>query len=129
MEESWRRKWKVVRKWSVIVWKGILFLFLVSWHHSTLLQTHWASVSLKSCPVWFVLSTFWLLACSYLETQYIIRDALCSENLFVNRNVRDPRRSWTEVWLYCNYNGWQLTAFCRLISSDVQVTVNRDKFL
>jgi len=24
MEESWRRKWKVVRKWNVIVWKGIL---------------------------------------------------------------------------------------------------------
>jgi len=27
MEESWRRKWKAVRKWNVIVWKGILFLF------------------------------------------------------------------------------------------------------
>jgi len=24
MEESWRRKWKVVRKWNVIIWKGIL---------------------------------------------------------------------------------------------------------
>ena len=30
----------------------------------------------------------------------VIRDALCSENLFVNRIVQDPRRSWTEVWLY-----------------------------
>jgi len=27
MKESWRHKWKVVRKWNVIVWKGILFLF------------------------------------------------------------------------------------------------------
>jgi hypothetical protein len=27
MEESWRRKCKVVRKWNVIVWKGILFFF------------------------------------------------------------------------------------------------------
>ena len=27
MEESWRRKWKVVRKWNAIVWKGILFSF------------------------------------------------------------------------------------------------------
>ena len=25
--------------------------------------------------------------------QYVIRDALCSENLFLNRNVHDPRRS------------------------------------
>jgi len=102
MEESWRRKWKVVRKWNVIVWKGILFLFSVSWHHSTLLQTHWASVSLKSCPVWFVF-VYVLTACVFvtqLETQYVIRDALYSENLFVNRIVRDPRRSWTEVWLY-----------------------------
>ena len=30
------------------------FLFSVSWHHSTLLQTHSASVLLKSCPVRFV---------------------------------------------------------------------------
>jgi len=30
----------------------------------------------------------------------VIRDALCSENLFVNRIVHDPRRSWTEVWLH-----------------------------
>ena len=27
-----------------------------------------------------------------LETQYVIRDALCSENLFVNRIVHDLRR-------------------------------------
>ena len=27
-----------------------------------------------------------------LETQYVIRDALCSENLFVNRTVHEPRR-------------------------------------
>jgi hypothetical protein len=33
MEESWRRKWKVVRKWNVIVWKGVLFLFSVFYFH------------------------------------------------------------------------------------------------
>jgi hypothetical protein len=32
MEESWRREWNVVRKWNVIVWKGILFLFSVFWY-------------------------------------------------------------------------------------------------
>ena len=186
MKESWRRKWKVVRKWNVIVWKGILFLFSVSWHHSTLLQTHWASVSLKSFPLWFVfvyvLKCFWCdtwhyhwkcLCCGLLllyrgdnvpwnfaphpilhsefewtiatqqltlsligvadsgyfpldhsstntadtdtpslllhdvdclrvrnSTHYVIRDALCSENFFVNQIVHDPRHSWTEVWLY-----------------------------
>jgi hypothetical protein len=37
------------------------------------------------------------LACSLLETLFITRGMLCSENLFVNRFVRDERRSWTEV--------------------------------
>ena len=31
-EESWRRKWKVARKWNAIVWKGILPAY-----HSTML--------------------------------------------------------------------------------------------
>jgi hypothetical protein len=42
------------------------------------------------------------LACSLLETPFVTRDVLCSENLFVNRVVRDERRSWTEFPLYTN---------------------------
>jgi hypothetical protein len=33
----------------------------------------------------------------------VIRDAQCSENLFVNWIVHDPRRSRTEVWLYSEF--------------------------
>ena len=45
MEESWRCKWKVARKWNVIVWKGILFLFSVSWHHSCVLNSRHSTSS------------------------------------------------------------------------------------
>ena len=42
-----------------------------------------------------------LTACVFVTRDtVVIRDALCSENLFVNRIVHDPRRSWTEAWLY-----------------------------
>ena len=94
MEESWRRKWKVVRKWNVIVWKAILFLFSVSWHQSTLLQTHWASVSLKSCPVWFVF-TYVLTACVF-----VTRDTVRHPRRFVFRKfVRKPNCSWSEAFV------------------------------
>jgi len=98
MEESWRRKWKVVRKWNVIVWKGILFLFPVSWYHSTLLQTHWASVSLKSFPVWFV-SVYVLTACVFITRDtvhhprhFVFGKFVCKLNClwseaFVNRGL------------------------------------------
>jgi hypothetical protein len=33
------------------------------------------------------------LACSLLETPFVTRDVFCSENLFVNRFVRNERRS------------------------------------
>jgi hypothetical protein len=33
------------------------------------------------------------LACSLLETPFVTRYVFCSENLFVNRFVRDERRS------------------------------------
>ena len=94
MEESRRRKWKVVRKWNVIVWKGILFLFSVSWHHSTLLQTHWASVSLKSCPVWFVL-VYVLTACVF-----VTRDTVRHPRRFVfGKFVRKPSCSCSEAFV------------------------------
>ena len=32
----------------------------------------------------------------YNSRQYVIRDALCSENLFINRTVHELRRSWTK---------------------------------
>jgi hypothetical protein len=44
------------------------------------------------------------LACSLLETPFVTRDVFCSENLFVNRLVRDERRSWTEGPLYLEYH-------------------------
>jgi hypothetical protein len=34
-----------------------------------------------------------LPACSLLETPFVTREVFCSENLFVNRFVRDERRS------------------------------------
>jgi len=99
MEDSWRRKWKVVRKWNVIVWEGILFLFSVSWHHSTLLQAQWASVSLKSCPVWFVF-VYVLTACVF-----ITRDTVRHPRSFVfGKFVRKPNCSWSEVWLYIRFH-------------------------
>jgi hypothetical protein len=33
------------------------------------------------------------LACSLLETPFVTRDVFCSENLFVNRFIRDVKRS------------------------------------
>jgi len=42
------------------------------------------------CRCWYsqlIAPWCWRLACSQLETQYVIRDALCSENLFINRTV------------------------------------------
>ena len=94
MEESWRREWKVVRKWNVTVWKGILFLFSVSWHHLTLLQTHWASVSLKSFPVWFVF-VYVLTACVF-----VTQDTVRHPRRFVfGKFVRKPNCSWSEAFV------------------------------
>jgi hypothetical protein len=49
-------------------------------------------------------SSLWLMmltACMFVTRDtLVIQDALCSENLFVNRIVHDPRHSWTEVGLY-----------------------------
>jgi len=94
-------KWKVMRKWNVIAWKGILFLFTVSWHHSTLLQTHWASVSLKCCPVWFVF-VYILTACVFL-TRDTVRHP---RRLVFGKFVLKPNCSWTEVWLYLSFCIW-----------------------
>ena len=94
MEESWRRKWKVVRKWNVIVWKGILFLFSVSWHHLTLLHTHWASVTLKSCSVWFV---FFYVLTAYV---FLTRDTVRHPRRFVfGKFVLKPNCSWSEAFV------------------------------
>ena len=104
MEERWRRTWKVVRKWNVIVWKGILFLFAVSWHHSTLLQTHWASVSLKSFPVWFVF-VYVLTACVF-----VTRDTIRHPRRFVfGKFVRKPNCSWSEAFVNRGLTVWENT--------------------
>ena len=77
MEESWRRKWKAVRKWNVIVWKGILPVY--------------RSTMLTACVF-----RNWRRSTS--------SETLCArKNLFVNRTVHDPRRSWTEACAVCNF--------------------------
>jgi len=101
MEESWRRKWKVVRKWNVVVWKGILFLFSVSWHHPTLLQTHWASVALKCCPVWFVF--VYVLMASVFVTQDTVRHP---RRFVFGKFVRKPNCSWSEAFVNRGLTVW-----------------------
>ena len=94
-------------EWNVIVWKGILFLFSVSWHHSTLLQTHWASLSLKSCPVWFVF-VYVLMACVF-----VTRDSVRHPRRFVfGKFVRKPNCSWSEAFVNRG-----LTVICFLFQS------------
>jgi len=84
----------VVRKWNVIVWKGILFLFSVSWHHLPPLQTHWASVSLKSCPVWSVF-VYVLTACVF-----VTRDTVRHPRRFVfGKLVHKTNCSWSEAFV------------------------------
>jgi len=81
-------------RWNVIVWKEILILFSVSWHHLTLLQTHWASVSLKSCPVWSVF-VYVLIACVF-----VTRDTVRHPRRFVfGKFVRKPNCSWSEAFV------------------------------
>jgi len=70
MEESWRRKWKVVRKWNVIVWKGILFLFSICF-----------STMLTACV-------------------FITRDTVHHLRRFVfGKFVRKPNFSWSEAFV------------------------------
>jgi hypothetical protein len=38
------------------------------------------------------------LACSLRETPFVTRGVFCSENLFVNRFVREPRFHWTSSY-------------------------------
>jgi len=74
--------------------RGFFTFFSVSWHHLTLLQTHWASVSLKSCPVWFGF-VYILTACVF-----VTRDTVCYPRRFVFRKfVRKPNCSWSEAFL------------------------------
>jgi len=48
-----------------------------------------------------VLFSTMLTACVFVTRDTVRHPRrFVSENLFVNRIVRDPRRSWTEVWLY-----------------------------
>ena len=72
MEESWRRKWKVVRKWNVIVWKGILFLFSV-----------------------FFFPTTMLAACVF-----VTRDTVRHPRRFLfGKFVRKPNCSWSDAFV------------------------------
>jgi len=74
--------------------RGSFFFFSVSWHHSTLLQTHWASVSLKSCQVWFVF-VYVLTACVF-----VTRDTVRHPRRFVfGKSVRKPNCSWSETFV------------------------------
>jgi len=79
--------------------RGFFSFFSVSWHHSTLLQTHWASVSLKSYPVWFVF-VYVLTACVF-----VTRDTVRHLRRFVfGKFFRKPNCSWSEAFV-----NWDLT--------------------
>ena len=95
MEESWRRKCKVVRKWNVIVWKGILFLFFCLFFSPTMLT-----------------------ACVFVTRDSTSSEKLCVRKICsLNRIVHDPRLSWKEVWLYLlNYSLSASTACCNCIA-------------
>ena len=87
--------------------RGFFFYFSFSWHHSTLLQTHWASVALKSCPVWFVF-VYVLTACVF-----VTRDTVRHPRRFVfGKFVRKPNCSWSEAFVnrgltvYHSVSGW-----------------------
>ena len=69
MEESWWRKWKVVRKWNII-WKGILFLFSVFF--STMLT-----------------------ACVFV-TRHTVRHPRC---FVLGKFVCKPNCSWSEAFV------------------------------
>jgi hypothetical protein len=56
------------------------------------------------------------LACSLLKTPFITWDVFCSENLFVNRFVRDERHSWTKVPLYL-----KIILLCHFVINFVQI--------
>jgi len=74
--------------------RGFFFFFLSLGTNSTLLQTHWASVSLKSCPVWFVF-VYVLTACVF-----VTRDTVRHRRRFVfGTFVRKPNCSWSEAFV------------------------------
>jgi hypothetical protein len=67
-------------------------------------DVHWAKViqqlTLSRRYSQLVANRCCRLAWSLLETPFVTRNVFCSENLFVNRFVRDERHSLTEVPLY-----------------------------
>ena len=74
--------------------RGFFFFFLSLGTNSILLQTHWASVSLKSCPVWSVF-VYVLTACAF-----VTRDTVRHPRRFVfGKFVRKPNCSWSEAFV------------------------------
>jgi len=94
MEESWRRKWKVVRKCNVIVWKGILFPFFcllapldsVSDPLGLCLTKKLSSVNCFFCV---------LTACVFV-TRATVRH---SRRYVFGKFVRKPNFSWSEAFV------------------------------
>ena len=98
MEESWRRKWKVVRKWNVIVWKGIVFLFSVFFFSTMLTACVFVTRDTVRHPRRFVFGKF-------------VRKPNCSwSEAFVNRGLtthlefRSEYRVWTQFC--CDISVW-----------------------
>ena len=81
MEKSWRRKWKVVRKWNSST----------NTADADTADADTASLSLQDADGLRVRNS----------GHNTSSETLCLRKiLFVNRIVHDPRLSWTEVWLY-----------------------------
>jgi len=114
MEESWRCKWKVVRKWNVIVWKGDSFSFFCLLALPYCFRRNW--------PIGVADSVFFPL--DHSSTNTAVADTLSlslhdvdglrvrnsrhvtsSESFVFGKFVRKPNCSWSEefvnpVWLY-----------------------------
>jgi len=99
MEESWRRRWKVVRKWNVIVWKGDSFFFFFC----LLAPLDSVSDPLGLKQILRILPT--LILPAYRSTMlmacvFVTRDTVRHLRRFVfGKFVRKPNCSWSEAFV------------------------------
>ena len=98
MEESWRRKWKAVRMWNVIVWKGDSFsLFCLLAPLDCASDPLGLKHSLRTLPT--------PILPAYRSTMltarvFVTRDTLRHPRRFVfGKFVRKPNCSWSEAFV------------------------------
>ena len=91
MEGSWWRKWKVVRKWNVIVWKGIFFSFFLSLGSTRLCFRPTGPDTLILPAYRSTMLTAW---------KFVTRDTVRHPRRFVfGKFVRKPNCSWSEAFV------------------------------